>query len=161
MTNEFANETSTVQSANDSLSTEITERLTRLTRAAPIMLFMKGTPQDVTCKFSRQMVDILDSNSIVYGSFDILTDEGVRQGLKSFSKWNTYPQLYARGNLVGGLDVVKELVNKNTNLSEYLNGGSSCCQESAGSCASQTREEPFQPCSSQCACAKARQQNLG
>jgi Grx4 family monothiol glutaredoxin len=62
------------------------------------------------CGFSNQIVAILKSKNIPFKSFNILEDEDVRQGLKIYSSWPTYPQLYAGGTLVGGLDVVKELV---------------------------------------------------
>merc|ERR1719333_258831 len=74
------------------------------------MLFMKGNPTEPRCGFSRQIVELLKSQKVVYDHFDILTDPAVRQGLKKFSNWPTYPQLYAKGKLVGGLDVVKELI---------------------------------------------------
>ena len=66
------------------------------------MLFMKGTPAEPRCKFSRATCDLLEENGIKYASFDILQDEEVRQGLKAFSNWPTYPQFYANGALVGG-----------------------------------------------------------
>ncbi|XP_063076924.1 glutaredoxin 3 isoform X2 [Engraulis encrasicolus] len=74
------------------------------------MLFMKGNPQEPRCGFSRQIVQIFKDQSIQYSSFDILSDEEVRQGLKTYSNWPTYPQVYANGDLVGGLDIIKELV---------------------------------------------------
>lgn len=57
--------------------------------------------------FSRQIVQIFKDNSVQYSSFDILSDEEVRQGLKTYSNWPTYPQVYANGELVGGLDIIK------------------------------------------------------
>ncbi|NXT16366.1 GLRX3 protein, partial [Prunella fulvescens] len=60
--------------------------------------------------FSRQMVEILQEHGVPFSTFDVFSDEEVRQGLKAFSNWPTYPQLYVRGELVGGLDIVKELV---------------------------------------------------
>lgn len=84
------------------------ERLTKLVNAAPVMLFMKGTPAEPKCGFSRQLVGILREHNIRYGFFNILKDDEVRQGLKEFSDWPTYPQLYHQGSLVGGLDIVKE-----------------------------------------------------
>ncbi|XP_049646561.1 glutaredoxin-3 [Suncus etruscus] len=84
-------------------------RLKKLTHAAPCMLFMKGTPQEPRCGFSKQIVEILQKHNIQFSSFDIFSDEAVRQGLKSFSNWPTYPQLYVSGELIGGLDIVKEL----------------------------------------------------
>ncbi|XP_061531735.1 glutaredoxin 3 [Phycodurus eques] len=85
------------------------ERLKKLINAAPCMLFMKGTAQEPRCGFSRQMVALLRERNIPFSTFDILSDEDVRQGLKMYSNWPTYPQLYANGELLGGLDIVKEL----------------------------------------------------
>ncbi|KAG9234583.1 thioredoxin-like protein [Amylocarpus encephaloides] len=84
------------------------ERLETLVKAAPVMLFMKGTPTTPQCGFSRQLVALLRENSVKYGFFNILADDDVRQGLKEFSDWPTFPQLYVDGELVGGLDIVKE-----------------------------------------------------
>uniref|UniRef100_A0A672G555 Glutaredoxin 3 n=1 Tax=Salarias fasciatus TaxID=181472 RepID=A0A672G555_SALFA len=88
---------------------DLEQRLKKLIRAAPVMLFMKGAPQEPRCGFSRQMVALLRESNIRFSSFDILSDDEVRQGLKTFSNWPTYPQLYVNGELVGGLDIVKEL----------------------------------------------------
>lgn len=93
----------------ESKTTELNQRLKKLINAAPCMLFMKGSPQEPRCGFSRQIVALLKEHSIQFSSFDILSDEEVRQGLKTYSNWPTYPQLYANGELVGGLDIVKEL----------------------------------------------------
>ncbi|KAL4920778.1 thioredoxin-like protein [Aspergillus aurantiobrunneus] len=83
-------------------------RLAELVKAAPVMLFMKGTPSAPQCGFSRQLVGILRERSVKYGFFNILADEDVRQGLKEFADWPTFPQLWVSGELVGGLDIVKE-----------------------------------------------------
>ncbi|KAL4806333.1 monothiol glutaredoxin-4 [Aspergillus unguis] len=83
-------------------------RLAELVKAAPVMLFMKGTPSAPQCGFSRQLVGILRERSVKYGFFNILADEDVRQGLKEFAEWPTFPQLWVSGELVGGLDIVKE-----------------------------------------------------
>jgi len=85
------------------------ERLSKLVNFAPVMLFMKGVPEAPQCGFSRKIAEILKAEDIKFGSFDILSDEEVRNGLKKFSNWPTYPQLYIKGKLVGGLDIVKEL----------------------------------------------------
>ncbi|KAE8378451.1 thioredoxin-like protein [Aspergillus bertholletiae] len=86
-------------------------RLGELVKAAPVMLFMKGTPSAPQCGFSRQLVAILRERSVKYGFFNILADEDVRQGLKEFADWPTFPQLWVSGELVGGLDIVKEEIN--------------------------------------------------
>jgi Grx4 family monothiol glutaredoxin len=95
------------------------ERLVKIINEAPVMLFMKGTPSGPQCGFSAQIVSILTGAGIKYGSFDILTDDAVRQGLKEYSDWPTYPQLYANGKLVGGLDIVREL-NDDGSLADAL-----------------------------------------
>lgn len=82
------------------------------------MLFMKGSPNAPQCGFSRQITDILKSNDIPFASFDILTDERVRSGLKKFSDWPTFPQLYVSGEFVGGLDIVKEIASSGNLASE-------------------------------------------
>lgn len=85
---------------------ELHQRLGELVKAAPVMLFMKGTPSSPQCGFSRQTVAILREKGIRYGFFNILADDEVRQGLKEFADWPTFPQLWADGELVGGLDIV-------------------------------------------------------
>lgn len=85
---------------------ELNTRLGELVKAAPVMLFMKGTPSAPQCGFSRQTVGILREKGIRYGFFNILADDEVRQGLKEYSDWPTFPQLYVDGELVGGLDIV-------------------------------------------------------
>lgn len=87
---------------------ELQTRLRKLISAAPVMLFMKGTPAEPKCGFSRQLVGLLRDNQVRFGFFDILKDNSVRQGLKEYSEWPTFPQLYVNGELQGGLDIVKE-----------------------------------------------------
>ncbi len=74
------------------------------------MLFMKGTPEGPQCKFSRRMVALLKENDVEYGSYDILEDPELRAGMKKLYNWPTYPMLFAGGELLGGLDVVTEIV---------------------------------------------------
>lgn len=87
---------------------ELNERLSKLTQAAPVMVFMKGSPSEPKCGFSRQMVGILREHQVRFGFFDILKDSSVREGLKKFSDWPTFPQLYVSGEFQGGLDIIKE-----------------------------------------------------
>ena len=88
---------------------ELNKRLEELVKAAPVMLFMKGTPSTPQCGFSRQLVGLLRENGVRYGFFNILADEEVRQGLKVWADWPTFPQLWVGGELVGGLDIVSSL----------------------------------------------------
>ncbi|KAK2821769.1 hypothetical protein FQN49_007696 [Arthroderma sp. PD_2] len=92
---------------------ELFARIGELVKAAPVMLFMKGTPSAPQCGFSRQLVSILRENGVKYGFFNILADDDVRQGLKEFADWPTFPQLWVKGELVGGLDIVKEEIEAN------------------------------------------------
>eukprot|EP00043_Microstomoeca_roanoka_P016683 m.171815 g.171815 ORF g.171815 m.171815 type:complete len:364 (-) comp16507_c2_seq2:174-1265(-) len=89
---------------------ELHARLKSLINRHAVMLFMKGTPDAPRCGFSRTMVQLLKDNNIDFDHYDILGDEEVRQGLKTYSNWPTYPQLYSKGSLVGGLDIVKEII---------------------------------------------------
>ncbi|VDP12623.1 unnamed protein product [Onchocerca flexuosa] len=84
------------------------ERLKALINRAPLMLFMKGSPEAPKCKFSRKIIELLAEVNAIYSFFDILKDDEIRQGLKEYSNWPTYPQLYLNGELIGGLDVVAE-----------------------------------------------------
>jgi len=93
------------QTANG--SSDINERLKNLTRAAPVVLFMKGSKDSPFCKFSREAVGILNTIGVEYHAFDILKDEEVRQGLKDYSDFPTYPQLYIQGELIGGVDIMR------------------------------------------------------
>lgn len=85
------------------------DRLKDLVNTGPVMVFMKGSPSDPQCGFSRQLMEILKETQLKFDTFDILTDDSVRQGLKTYSNWPTYPQVYVKGELIGGLDIIKEL----------------------------------------------------
>ena len=74
-----------------------------------VVLFMKGTPDAPRCGFSRTACELLNNAKVSFETFDILSDEEVRQGLKTYSNWPTYPQLYGDGKLLGGIDIMKEL----------------------------------------------------
>ena len=101
-------------------TTRLHQRLDQLIRSTEVMVFMKGTPEQPRCGFSRQVVELLQSERIAFGAFDILSDEAVRQGLKVYSDWPTYPQLYVRGELIGGLDILKEMQADGPTLVEQL-----------------------------------------
>jgi Grx4 family monothiol glutaredoxin len=85
------------------------DRLKALINTSQCTIFMKGTPSEPRCGFSRKATTMLTENAINFSSFDILTDDAVRQGLKTYSNWPTFPQLYVDGNLVGGLDIMNEM----------------------------------------------------
>ncbi|KAG2199884.1 hypothetical protein INT46_009824 [Mucor plumbeus] len=89
---------------------DLNARLKALVNSAAVMIFIKGTPQQPRCGFSRQLVELLGEEKVKYSSFNILADEDVRQGLKAYSDWPTYPQVYVNGELMGGLDIIKEMI---------------------------------------------------
>ena len=80
------------------------------------MVFIKGTPDAPRCGFSRKIVELLKASDVPFDHFDILSDEAVRQGLKEFSDWPTFPQLYAKGEFMGGLDIVQEMAESGDSL---------------------------------------------
>ncbi len=75
----------------------------------PVVLFMKGTPQFPMCGFSGQIAQILDYLGVPYKGINVLEDAGIRQGIKDFSNWPTIPQLYVKGEFIGGCDIVREM----------------------------------------------------
>jgi len=74
-----------------------------------VMLFMKGTPVFPQCGFSAAVVQILSELGVKFKSADVLKDPEIRQGIKEFSNWPTIPQLYVKGEFVGGCDIVREM----------------------------------------------------
>jgi monothiol glutaredoxin len=74
-----------------------------------VVLFMKGTPQFPMCGFSGQVVQILDYLGVPYKGLNVLENDELRQGVKSYSNWPTIPQLYVKGEFVGGCDIIREM----------------------------------------------------
>jgi monothiol glutaredoxin len=87
----------------------VPERIRGLIDSHPVLLFMKGDRGAPQCGFSAQLVRILDSLLPEYGTFDVLSDPAVREGIKVFSQWPTIPQLYVRGEFLGGCDIVTDM----------------------------------------------------
>ena len=75
----------------------------------PVMLFMKGTPAMPQCGFSSAVVQILNHLGVEYGSFNVLSDQNIREAIKDFSNWPTIPQLYVKGEFIGGCDIIREM----------------------------------------------------
>ena len=84
-----------------------------------VVLFMKGSPDQPRCGFSRRIVATLRDQNVQFAHFDILSDDSVRSGLKVLNNWPTFPQLIVKGECVGGLDVVNEMA-ENGELKELL-----------------------------------------
>ena len=84
-------------------------RITKIVGENDVVLFMKGTPLFPQCGFSSRAVAILERCGVAFGSVDVLQDMDIRQGIKSFSDWPTIPQLYVKGEFVGGSDIMMEM----------------------------------------------------
>jgi len=74
-----------------------------------VVLFMKGTPQFPMCGFSGQVVQILDYIGVPYKGINVLESDDLRQGIKTYAQWPTIPQLYVKGEFVGGCDIIREM----------------------------------------------------
>ena len=94
-------------------------QIEQMLSGSSVFLFMKGTPESPQCGFSYKVVDILKAWKIPYKSFNVLSDESIRQGIKDFANWPTIPQLYINKEFVGGSDVVEEMSN-NGELGDLL-----------------------------------------
>ena len=85
------------------------ERIEKLINDNPVVLFMKGTPQFPQCGFSGQVVQILDHVGVGYKGLNVLESADLRDGIKTYSNWPTIPQLYVKGEFVGGCDIIREM----------------------------------------------------
>ena len=88
---------------------EIKEKIKNLIKENQVCLFMKGTPDSPQCGFSMAVSNVLKHLNVKFEGINVLEDENLRQGIKDFSDWPTIPQLYVKGEFVGGCDIVKEL----------------------------------------------------
>ena len=84
-------------------------RIATAVNSADVLLFMKGTPLFPQCGFSSRAIAILDHLGVEYATLDVLQDPAVRSGIKAFSDWPTIPQLYVKGEFVGGSDIMMEM----------------------------------------------------
>ncbi|HYG91514.1 MAG TPA: Grx4 family monothiol glutaredoxin [Azospirillum sp.] len=101
------------------LDQNVAERIKQDISSNDVVLYMKGTPVFPQCGFSAAVVQVLSHVGVKFKGIDILSDPGLRQGLKEFSNWPTFPQLYVKGELVGGCDIVREMY-ENGELQQLL-----------------------------------------
>ena len=99
---------------------DTSERISKIVNEHDVVLFMKGTPLFPQCGFSNRAVSILDHCGVAFESVDVLQDMEVRQGIKTYSEWPTIPQLYVKGEFVGGSDIMMEMYEAGE-LQELLN----------------------------------------
>ncbi len=91
------------------MTAPVTERLDTLVGDNDVVLFMKGSPLFPQCGFSSRAIAILDHLGVAFESIDVLQDMEIRQGIKEYSDWPTIPQLYVKGEFVGGSDIMMEM----------------------------------------------------
>ena len=91
------------------MSTTVQDRIAQDVAQNEVLLFMKGTPVMPQCGFSAAVVQILSELGVKFKAVNVLADAEVRQGIKEFSNWPTIPQLYVKGEFVGGCDIVREM----------------------------------------------------
>lgn len=85
------------------------DRIDAMVKKYPVMLFMKGTPDQPQCGFSQRVAMVLKDHGKPFASFDVLSDPEIRQGIKEYGEFPTIPQLYINGELIGGSDIVSEM----------------------------------------------------
>lgn len=91
---------------------DVKEKIKQQIGSDRIVLYMKGNPKQPLCGFSARAVQLLNACGVEFSTFDVLADPEVRQGVKEYSNWPTFPQLYVNGELVGGCDIMTELYQK-------------------------------------------------
>lgn len=85
------------------------KRIEDMIKSQRVFVFMKGSAERPACRFSVQVVELLEGMGVSFGYFDVMEDEGMRQAIKDFSGWPTIPQVFVEGKFVGGADVLQEL----------------------------------------------------
>ena len=99
--------------------TDINSKIKNNNSKDPVVLYMKGNPTFPQCGFSSTVVQILKHIGVNFQSYDVLQDENLREGIKSFSNWPTIPQLYVNNEFVGGCDIIREMFESGE-LKEYF-----------------------------------------
>jgi monothiol glutaredoxin len=92
--------------------TNINEKIKDIINKNDVVLFMKGTPEMPQCGFSMTVCNILKELKVKFSGVNVLADPEIRQGIKDFSNWPTVPQLYVKGEFIGGCDIAKEMYEK-------------------------------------------------
>jgi monothiol glutaredoxin len=99
----------TADLAEEKMSNSVHDRIQSEVAGSDVLLFMKGTPVFPQCGFSAAVVQILSNTGVKFKAIDVLKDPEIRSGIKEFSNWPTIPQLYVKGEFVGGADILREM----------------------------------------------------
>jgi monothiol glutaredoxin len=119
MSNSFNVINNNIQEVTADKGQELKGQIENLLKSSKVVLFMKGNAEMPQCGFSANSIAILKHLGVSFNTFNILNDADIRQGLKEYSNWPTYPQLYINSKLIGGNDIITEMY-KNGELQEYL-----------------------------------------
>ncbi len=87
----------------------IQERITTEVRSADVVMYVKGTPQSPQCGFSRAVMKIFEDLGVPFKTIDVLAEPEIREGIKEFTQWPTIPQIFIKGEFVGGCDIIRDL----------------------------------------------------
>ncbi len=101
------------------MSNDILKQIDEAVKSNDVLLFMKGTPDFPQCGFSQRVVAILAEYDVPFAAVNVLLNDAVRQGIKDYADWPTIPQLYVKGEFIGGCDIVSEM-HENGELKELL-----------------------------------------
>ena len=102
---------------------DVLEQIKKEVTGNDVVLFMKGTPDFPMCGFSGQVVQILDYLGVAYKGINVLENEDIRQGIKDYANWPTIPQLYVKGEFVGGCDIVREMFQAGELAAHFADNG--------------------------------------
>lgn len=91
---------------------DVQKSIEETVKANPIVIYVKGSPQMPMCGFSKAVMDIFERLGVQYKTVDVLSDPDVREGIKTFTQWPTIPQVFIKGEFVGGCDIVRDLYSK-------------------------------------------------
>ena len=111
---------------------KVQDQVKQMVDSGDVVLFMKGTPQSPMCGFSGQVVQILDYLGVPFKGVNVLENEDLRQGVKEYANWPTIPQLYVKGEFVGGCDILREMFQSGELATQLSQAGIACRQPEKG-----------------------------
>ncbi|CAJ0939425.1 unnamed protein product, partial [Mesorhabditis belari] len=108
-------------SATAQLSSELKTKIDGIIKKDPVVVFMKGTQKEPMCGFSRNVKLVLDHHQVTFKDYNVLEDSELREGIKKYSDWPTIPQVYVKGEFVGGADILIQM-HKDGEISDFFDG---------------------------------------
>ncbi|KAK6741558.1 hypothetical protein RB195_009429 [Necator americanus] len=105
--------------ASSTLSEEVRNKIDKMVKSGDVVVFMKGTQQEPMCGFSRNVKLVLDFHNVKFNDYNVLEDAELREGIKVYSEWPTIPQVYVKGEFVGGCDIMVQM-HKDGEISDFF-----------------------------------------